>query len=251
MTTLTEAMLELARTVGWVREGTATGGSTTTMVDTAMDEPPELFKDGALFMTSGSSSGQCREVKTHALNTLTADAAFTSAVVAGNTYAVTTSEASKSILKQAIRYVLKTCEITKMDDTGTLAQVMTLPTGVSNVKRVKIDGDVNYKWHENGGLLYFDDDPGTGTVELWYMGYCTEPAETGTTATLDEAVPLRWLVWSAAEYYWRQYIQKQHKDNNISPDMLNEAKQNAEMARVQSKRYDMRVMNRDPHHANW
>ena len=45
MTTLAETMLNAAELVSNVRRGTATGGSTSTLVDAGMDEQAEYWKD--------------------------------------------------------------------------------------------------------------------------------------------------------------------------------------------------------------
>ena len=48
MTTLADVMLDVAEILGGVRVGTATGGSTTTLVDTSRTEPAEYWQDGTI-----------------------------------------------------------------------------------------------------------------------------------------------------------------------------------------------------------
>lgn len=71
--------------------GTATGGSTTTVIDTTnRSEPDDYWNHGFITMTSGSASGQTRRIGdfVNSTNTITVDYAFTAAVANTDTYTI-------------------------------------------------------------------------------------------------------------------------------------------------------------------
>lgn len=142
MTTLVEAMLETARLVAPVVDGTATGGSTTTLVDTNRVEAPETFTGGILFMTSGDLSGNCYPITGFGENTITIPTVGVP-VSAGDTYtAVPSGWFDKETLKQAIFYGLRQYgNIMLVDESLTVVTDQSeydLPANVSNVRRVEI-----------------------------------------------------------------------------------------------------------------
>lgn len=142
MTTLVEAMLETARLVTPIVEGTATGGSTTTLIDTNRTEPPEFFTGGILFMTGGDLSGSCYAITGYGENTMTIPTAA-AAVSNGDTYAaVPGGYFDKETLKQAIFYGLRGYGLIMLVDES-LSFVAEqaeydLPANVSNIRRVEI-----------------------------------------------------------------------------------------------------------------
>lgn len=242
MTTLIQAMLEAAKVVSDVYEGTATGGSTTTLIDTAMRLPSEYFTGGTLWFGSN-----CVVIDTHNEHTFRF-ATVTSGAAAGTAYSASTDMFGKAYLKSAVLHVLTNHDILQVNSAMTAAQEVTLASGVYNVKRVVIDDVTSYQWREMGGKLIFDSDPtGATSLDVWYEAPHATIAESGT---INTAIDLNWLKWAAAEHLWRQYIQATHKDNPVATDMLNEAKQEAEKCRIQARRFGQRLV-RDPKHASW
>jgi hypothetical protein len=253
-------MLELARVLGIVYEGTATGGSTTTCVDTAMEYPQDYFEDGTLWITSGDADGLCTKITAHANDTLTF-ATHTIAVAATNTYAAATADFPKFALKNAVLSALRYQPIMKADTSTTTAanqETYTLPTDVADVRRVEIatstsapyEYETNYHWIEaNGSLCLYGDLPSTGyTMRLWYADYHDDIAESGS---VEEGVDLIWLKWASAVNAWRWRIQQIRKDNPTATDMLNEAKTMEAQAMQATRRHPLRTLPRDPIHADW
>ena len=264
--TLPEIMLLLAKVMGEVYDGAATSlGSTTVFTDTNNLEPTERFEGGTVWLTSGTYSGEVRRVATFANGEITVDAAFTGAVASAVTYAIADKIFPKYALKQAINWILDTADLLKFDTTLTVdgGDVYTLPTGVSNVKRVEIrtdstepyQYDINTKWKEQSGSLVFlpgGEPSNTGAVmRLSYIGKHGAIDETGSNDEINDAIDLNWIIWSAAAYLWRRRLQVIKKDDPTAVEMLNEAKTNEARALVEASRYSMRIMRKDQITARW
>lgn len=248
MTTLLEAMLETARIMGIVREGVATDGSPTTLIDTAMDEQSDYFSKGTVWILSGTYSGACNVVETHGENTLAWATSLAGAIVPGVSYAVATPEYPKWKLKQAVLHVLRFDPILKTNDALTVSEntlEYSLPSGISNIAHIEIATDdtspycfqPNYNWREVNGKLVFDSgkEPSEAgrIIRIYYIGAHGEIAESGS---LLSSVDMEWLVWKAAEFLYRDSMTKFNKDNPTDIDLLNEAKQNAMLAARNAKR---------------
>jgi len=258
MTTLVQAMLETAKVLGITYEGTATGGSTTTLVDSALDFPQDHFEGGTLWVTSGTADGLCVKVSAYANNTFTF--ATSTAVVATNTYVAATKDFPKWLLKQAALMALRFTPILKIDTTQTTVadqETYTLPTGVTDVRRVQVAAsssspygyETNYHWQEVNGTLYFFDPPAGGyLMRIWYVGYHGDIAESGS---LEEGVSQDWLKWASAVNAWRWKMEQIRKDNPVAMDLMNEAKTLEANAERTAKRYQLKQIPRDPIHADW
>ncbi len=245
MTTLADVMLDVARLIGIVREGTATGGTTTTIVDTSLKEHSGYYEDGTLWMLSGDNIGACERVALYYPGTITI-AAQTNACSAGDAYAVATGEYfQKHKLKQAVLSVLQTILIPSLDESHTATDGKCTLTNISNIRRVIVDGTVNYNWRELSGKIYFDDDNISGDLELWYL---SEHPRIDEDEDIDNSISRKYLSWLAVTWLWRNIIQLGHKDNPISMDMLNEAKVNEQLAAQEARKHTMRCMPRDPHY---
>jgi hypothetical protein len=94
--TLFDLTLELARILGTVREGVATGGSTTTIVDTvARTEDDDAFNGGTAWITyDAGGAGAAPQGEYQIVSDFTASsdtittAAFSAAIASGDRYAV-------------------------------------------------------------------------------------------------------------------------------------------------------------------
>lgn len=262
MTILIDVMLEVARLMGGVREGTATSGTTTTLVDTAMTEPTETYTGGTLWMTSGTNDNLCCIVTTHSYGGTLTIPAVTSAIAAADTYAVAPPKFPKHVLKQAVNAVLRDTKVMGSDTTLAVTantQSYTLPSGVFDVRRVEIERDDttgdyerSHHWKELNGVLYFDPEHAPGdigkTIRVWYAKDHGELADSGT---VDNDVDLRYLKWAAVSYLWRWYIQQTKKDDPIAMDLLNEAKSAEIQAMRNAKNNHFRIIDKDPHWGRW
>jgi len=263
MTTLIEAMLETARLMGVVKEGTATGGSTTTLIDTSLDDPAEYFTKGTIFVLSGTYSGTCDVIKMFNEGTFTLTTTLAGAISAGNTYAAAQPEYPKHKLKQAVLSALRFAPILKTSDSLTVTadtEEYSLPSGVSNVKRVEVAASSsspygfvpNLFWKEWNAKLIFDkgkEPTSTGyIIRLWYEGAHGEIAESGSILS---SIDMNWLKWSAAAFLYRDQIKKIQKDNPTDIDLLNEAKTLEAEAKRNAVRYELMSMPSDPKLAGW
>jgi hypothetical protein len=255
-------MLEVARLMGGVREGTVTSGTVSTLVDTAMDEPADTFTGGTLFMLSGTNDNLCCVVTSHQFGGRLVIPTLTAAIAAADTYAVAPNKFPKHILKQAVNAVLRDLKVMGSNSTLTVTtdtQAYTLPSGVFDVRRVEVerdDDDLDYErnhhWKELNGVLYFDPghEPGdTGkAIRVWYA---KDHGELGDAGTVDNDVDIRYLKWAAVSYCWRNYIQGVKKDDPIAMDLLNEAKTSEAQAMRNARNNHFRIIDKDPHWGRW
>lgn len=249
MTTLAEATLELAKIMNPVYEGTATSGSLVYIADMNMPIQQGEFDGGTLWMTSGSSSGLSGVVKSHAQNKLTLSAAMSGSVIdTGDDYAVADDTFPRYMLVQAIKNVLRMTDIPEIDTTHTATDGECTLTGISNVRRVLVDGDINYYWKEVDGKIIFDDEDTEGDLTIYYLKHAN--TVTSDTDTIDPAVSLDYLLWSAAVYLWRWRLQQIKKDDPTAAEMAAEALRNQQLSELKARTYAMVVMPRDPHLAN-
>lgn len=264
--TLVESMLLLAKIMSNVYEGVSTAtGTTTTLIDADNVLPTEQFAGGTLFLLSGTYSGECRDVKSFAAGKFTVQKAFTGIVATAINYAAVDKTFQRNALKQAINFVLDTTDLLKFNSTLIVAGTdeYTLPTDVFNVKRIEVAGSntppyqyqINQFWEEiNGNILF---SPGrepndTGAVlRVSYVGKHGAIEETGATNKLNDGIDINWLLWSAAAYLWRRYLQNVRKDNPTAIELLNEAKTNEMRAMMELNRYPLKTMRRDIRLGRW
>lgn len=252
MTTLAGAMLEVARLLCRVREGSATSGTTSTLVDTAMIETGGTYTDGTLWILSGDNNGLCAVVNNHVEQTLSI-ATQGSAIAANDSYVVADGKYQKHQLKQAILTKLREIEVIKKDTDqeaveGDTETTITLDAGISNVRRVEIDGDISHYWKERDGVLYFHahEPDESSDIVIWYMAPHGDIAE---SADIDDAVSLSWLKWAAVEdLLWKQY-DLSDGDDPTAAKLLEKA--SALARRYESDKRSVRVMERDPIYSGW
>ncbi|NMC80190.1 MAG: hypothetical protein GYA59_12575 [Chloroflexi bacterium] len=258
MTTLAEMMLETARVVGNVFESTATGGSTTTLVDTRLQAEADFYRDGTLWVLDGDNAGLCDVVTSFLENTLTIESTLTDAIVAGNSYAVADGKFPKRMLKQAILASLTKEKVMKINSSLSVTadtEDYALPTGVSDVRRVEVattasgSYEINYFWREMDGRLYFmkGKEPKTAgrTIRLYYAAL---HGTIGDSDAINDAIDLNLLKWRGVVHLYRNYMQRMYKDEPQIIDLLNEAKVNE--AQALARRVPP-TFNRDPIHTGW
>ena len=99
MTTLFDATLALAKILTTVPEGTATGGGTTTLVDSSRTEPVDHFNDGTIWFKSGNNIGLSTKVTDYAAN-----GTFTHATLGANVATDTYAAAQElELLRQGVK----------------------------------------------------------------------------------------------------------------------------------------------------
>ena len=215
MTTFYDLIKELAYHVGDMRQGVSTGGSTTTLVDTSLNEANEYYNKGTLLIDQATPA--IVYVNTYASATTTFTfATLATAVAAGVGYTAIRSWFPLDVLKRSINLAILESElIMKHDDSITLVadqERYALPAGVTDVRRVEIgtengdDWQVHYNWRVESGELRFTawvPSDSTQTVRLHYTG--RQAQLSALTDTLDEQVSRHRLMLAACKHalIWR------------------------------------------------
>jgi hypothetical protein len=256
MTTLAEAILALSKVLQNTIEGTATGGSTTTLEDALRKEAEDYYDGGTLWFLSGSLSGKTAVVMDWVPTRFTV-LTQTAAVAAGVSYAAAGGEFPKWLMVQKINEAYELLAIPQTNETLiTVAyqESYTLPAGVYNVKRVEVAGSsaspyyygVSLNWYELNGKIYFDT--GSEPIEDAYpirLSYLPRLADLSSdTDVLNDQVPLEALKWHAAVLCYRWLLGKYRDDR---PDKI----RGYNDALLQAARYPMTDLSRDPHLSGW
>ena len=223
MTTLFDLTYKLARLLKIVEEGTATGGSTTTLIDTVeRTEDNDYWLGGTVFIKHDSAGAGAAPEKEYSYVTgnvsstgvVSLRSTLTAAIAAGDEYAIAKPRYPLNQLIQAINEVLG--RVDKVDITTVeIADMQTeynLPTDLLSLKQVWIatdsDADANlwqrvYDWDMQRTAV--------GTADkLIFMrqmasGYAVKLVYTSThsvlrvaTDKLDESVTENHVIYNAA-----------------------------------------------------
>ena len=216
MTTVFDITLQVAKEVTDVIEGAATGGSTTTLVDTALlaSQPADFFNNGKLWIKSGTHADKVFTVTDFTAGGTVTFALVTGAIVAGVRYAIIRNTYPFDQIMSAIQRALDSTFT--IDSDGTLSGdgttlVFTLPAGVSNVIRVEMQDSSgrrntsNHVRELHNGTLRFDYGfaPNDGDVLVVY--YKTpHPELVDYSTVIKDEINLDWLKHRAAVelLYW-------------------------------------------------
>lgn len=254
-------LFEAASKTGAARIGTATGGTTSTLVDTAREEQADFWQGGTLFVFSGDNDGLIEPVSYSNGSEIGINKTLAKVIASGNEYGLVQPKFTLNLLKHAANNAITSDKHITTDESLVVVadqEAYDLPSGVGNVKRVEIaanaaspyEYETNYYWYEANGKLYFDTDQipseAGNKIRLWYMGQRTALA---LTADLPEDITYEWVLWQTVVNLWRYYLQQVEKDDPIAMEMLNEA--NANLAQANQRRLNTRTMNRDVRLASW
>ena len=265
MTTLASATLSLAKLVTDVVSGTATGGSATTLLDTARTEVDDYFTGGTIWFLSGNNAGKSAKITGWVLTTKT----FTfvtpdAACAAADRYSVIPPDYPRHQLIQAINQALEEIGPLPARNT-TLVSVAeqeeyTLPAGVYGVLRVEVqystDTDSefirNYNWEEmvSEGKLKFDPgyEPDEDDLVIRLTYQLTQYTElTSDTGAIASQLPVERIVWPAAVHALRWRAGITHDDEGWITRRLNEALARAE----QVKSIPIPRIQKDAHMSRW
>lgn len=215
MTTLLDISLKVAKEVMDVVEGTATGGSTTTLADTVLlaNYPDDYFNNGRLWIKSGTHTGEIYTVSDFTTSTgVVTFAAVVGAIAAGVRYSIARNTYPWDQIVSAIQRALDSTWVTGIDSTlegdGETLE-FTLPTGVYDVKRVELQDTAisnsernnSTHWRETStGKLRFDYGyaPRDGyTIHVYYRDQHAEL--TDYSVVISNEINVEWLKWAAAQ----------------------------------------------------
>lgn len=185
--TLGNMILRTAECLKGLRYSVSTGdGTTTTLVDTTMDEPDEFFNGGTIFFLSGTLVGLSARISDWDLTTHTFTFKEQSGAPGGDCeYAAMGAVYPRESLIAAINGALSELgDYPMIYENASFITVAnqeeyTLPSGVFNIKKVFVgtsttspyDYVENYGWVENDGVLLFDMDTPANSgyrIKLYY-----------------------------------------------------------------------------------
>lgn len=198
-----------------LRHGVATGGDSSTLVDTNLNEPADYFDGGTLFFLSGTLAGQTRVITDWSLSahTFTFPLVAPNPVAAGQHYAALSKLYSREALVAAVNQALKALGPFSMKNDTLVIVAQTeryaLPVGVGRVLQVQIEQEAGVfsrpyqSWEEVGGYLYIDqgdyamlDNLAGLHLRLWYEG--EHPFITGDTDAINADIHPELLATAAA-----------------------------------------------------
>lgn len=266
MTTLFDATMAVARKLGVLRLGTATGGSATTTIDTARIEVDDEFNGGTIWLYETddtlSPQGKWAIISDFVNSTgvITHDT-MTDSVEAGDRYGISTARFPLDIIKTAIndeiiKYKAPRYDATSLDVVSGQSEY-TLPTGITksnllNVYEETVDDADNHRWVP---LTFHVQPAASGTAHtlvidsrrvsvgndflLEYMSWCL-PLDDATDI-IDESIPLPRITVHAAAQAVLIVMQTYSSGNELDMDLWKSLTKQAEEA---DKRYPVRPANK-------
>lgn len=264
--TLFTATLALARLLAEVADGTATGGTTATLLDTSRTEPDSYFTGGVIWFRSGLNINKSAAITGWTNSTGTfAFATQTAACAVGNLYSACAVDYSKDALINAINQAQRAIGAIPQQNTAltTVDQQLeyTLPAGVYNVLRVEIAINTtapihyttHYNWSEAEGKLVFDpgcEPDGDGyTIRVTYAPTPTEYDD--DTDTISDLIPLELLVKTAAAEALRWRLARTGGQDDAIRRQYEQAQLDLVQARAAHPIRPDIPQRRDQHFAGW
>jgi hypothetical protein len=214
MTTTADMLLRIADCLLFPRYSLSTAaGLTTTLIDTTLDEPDELFDGGTIFFITGNLAGKTARITSWDL--LTSTFTFPAQSLApgvGAQYAVLDARYPRDLLIASLNAALHAIgPFDGYNDTLVVVadqRVYTLPAGVSHVKRVQYSneiaapytyGEIDHWWREANGVLYLSANHLQGVSHLIRLWYPADHARVYLdTDVVTSAVAPERLAWTAA-----------------------------------------------------
>lgn len=241
--TLFEALLDLARRLTMVREGTATAVAATSITDSSKQFANGELIEGTLYLIE--TTPRAVRITGNAGDKINF-ASLSPAPGAGVSYAVASPDYPLDVLIQSINAAVRDLYAVPLRDstltTDSTKSEYDLPSGVFDLLRVEIETPANYSvwgpaptyyaeshyWHElNGKLIFLPGcEPRTDDLTI-RLTYRDRPAAISSmTAVIPEGIDPELLLWKATAHALRWGLQKygQDPDRRIV-DRLNEAQQ--------------------------
>jgi hypothetical protein len=258
MTIAFDIMLSVARQLD-ITEGVATGGSSTTIVDTTLLGVVEGLADDefnggtAFIVTDAGGAGAAPENETarvtdyvESTSTLTVTSGdFSAAPASGDSYAVT--QLPRGRLLSAINAALRDLgDVPYEDDTSldttAATREYTIPAAAKHdLRQVWIAQRTSAPWdyveqhnwrqvkNKSTGDLVFSEQPVASRNIR--MVYCrSHPALTGDASAVNDAIPLDYLLWRATFYIYLSRVQQEGRDSQKWTGLMNMAAEYAQQA---------------------
>jgi hypothetical protein len=260
MPTLFDALLKTQELLKELHQGTATGGSTTTLVDTTLDAPTAIFNGGTLFVLTGDNAGKCLSVVYDGTTKTFTFAEQTEPVAEGDLYAVASPHYTRTDLLQAIRQALEDIgTFTQIDDTLTADEDLEeydLPDGVLHVVRVQVAANATEphgwktvrNWRQVGTKLIFDAPLTADGMPMRVYHNARHPALEDDTDSIDPMLNLMRLAWTAA--YYAAFLRSRNVQNQ-EPHTAELVKLADEKRFEMQARYPVMKLLRDVRFSQW
>jgi|10_taG_2_1085330.scaffolds.fasta_scaffold00110_37 hypothetical protein len=239
--TLFEATYRIAKRLGQLSEGKATGGTTTTLIDTARrDEIDDAWNDGTVWIIRDSAGagaapqGEWSEITDFAqsTNTVTLLETLTAAIAAGDRYAIAKKRYDLQELIEKANDTLGSLAIPSTDITSLTISSSTseydIPAAARReLKAVYVANRSNVNdslweavpnWKQTGPTRLFvpKDYPSGRRIRLDYMA--PHSALTEPTDTIDEQVHIDIVVWGAVAAALFERVQRRGtRDKSLLP----------------------------------
>lgn len=273
MATLASATLDLARILGNVVENAATGGSTTTLIDTnfpRISPPDDTYNRGTIWFiscTQTALNGTTAIITDWAQSTYTVTfATLSKTITAADTYALMDRDYPRDVLRRSVNQALATLGgLTDEYENASLVTVAnqmayTLPAGVYNVKRVDVansttspyDYVTNYHWTEVDGKIIFDVGHEYSTAGYQIrLFYHVQPTEVTTDAgSISSYYHPDLVKWVAATFALQWKMGHNSLIDNV-PIIQSRLAYATQMAELMKQRHPIRNMSRDPKLSMW
>ena len=253
---LFDITLELSKVLQYTVEAVATGGSSTTLVDSRRREAQDYFRSGTLWFKAMKTSIEVDDwipgTFTHGANILS---------VAKDLYAAAGQDYPRWLLVQKINEALQEMLLASENVSLTTAAYQErypLPDGVYNLKRVEVAEEStdpfgytpNLNWQEVGGELVFDawhaPVENDLTIRITYQPRHTQLTEDADV--ISDRIPIMHLVWRAAALALRWRQGRIRMDDPEQLRQYNDAIVNAER---KAGLWPVPTTPRDPHLATW
>jgi len=259
MTTLASATLDLARLITSVVEGTATGGSATTLLDTGVTEEDDYFNGGTIWPLSGNNAGKSAVITDWAKSTGTYTfATMTLVNAAGNLYASCNADFPRYVLIQAINKALRAIGGIPAQD-ATLVTVAdqeayTLPAGVIDVRKVEVAMMTtapyqyvpHFGWRQIGTTIAFDTEraPDEADYKIRLTHVALPTTLTADTDAISNYIYPDRLSWKAAVHALRWRVQRYREDR---PDLIKLMNEALAQEALMDARYPIYGLQKTPH----
>jgi hypothetical protein len=241
--TLWDATLDLAQILMQVYQGTATGGTTATVVDTSIDEPSNYFgttnRNGTLWLDLATNASKA--ITGHTTTTLTFTPAQTNVVAANDVYYAAPPDFPRSILIQSVNQALmemgpypvtveKTATIDQQEydsDDDSVYEEHIIAIEIANDTTAPYNWTPMHNWRQEEltkRTLVFEQNyvpTHAFTMRITYLGnHSTLSTDAGI---VNRLVKRERLKWQAAKYALLWKIQHTKGDEDHWKEMLQNA----------------------------
>jgi len=260
MSTLFEVSLALADRLGVLRYSTATGGSTSTVVDTTRTEGVNEFDGGTIWIITDAGGlgaapeGEFARISSWTLTTHTFAISAITAVGAGDRYGFTAARYPLDVLVNAINSEIRKYKVVRYDSTSldvvNAQSEYDLPDGIYShnligVYEATVDDADDNRWtplnfhvldSATQPLLVIDSPAGVGNdIMLEYLAF-HEPVY-DCDDVIDDMIPLERILPAAAANCELIRMRTYSSESKLDVDMLQFYRQEAREAEM---RYPIR-----------